>query len=514
MKVHSGALLLAAISLAAAEPAAKPATKPNAATRQWWRYITALANDSMEGRDTGSAAYERAARYVAAQFESEGLQPAGEKGYFQSVPMRRVRLNTATSAVRIERGGVTRNLVWLHEITIAAAPGLPHEIDAPLVFRGSSPEPPADLHLSGKIIVRLSPPVGTPAANVPQPPLPEGSVATLGIDNFDGPERRRWPAAYAVNVALAETPPTAHPVPTLFLNPSAAEALFAGSGHTYAELKKRYDAGQPLPWFEIPAKLRATLRFDSSNIASDNIIGVLPGSDPLLRDQYVVVSAHLDGYGFGEPIHGDRLYNGAFDDAAYVATLLDLAARWKSSSTRLRRSVLFAVFTGEEKGLLGSRYFVAHPTVPKDRMVCDINLDQLRPLFPLKLLTMLALGDSTLGDTARAVAAPMGIRIQPDPEPDRNLMRRADHYNFIRAGIPAAGFVFGYEKGSPEEVLYRRWYADRYHSPSDDLTQPWDPEAAAKFNEFFRRLVENLANADARPQWKAGSKLAPHEKKL
>jgi hypothetical protein len=504
MKIRAGAaLLLLSLSLAA--------TEPNDATRRWWRYVTALANDGMEGRDTGSPAYQRAARYVATEFERAGLQPAGKQGYFQSVPMLRVQLNVADSRIAIERKTGSRRLAWLREITMAAASGLPSQIDAALVFRGSAPDPPTGLNAKGKIIVRLSPPVGTPAANLPAPPLPPGAIGTLSIDNFDGPERRRWPAAYAVNVSLAETAATSNPMPALFLNPAVAEQLFQGSGHTYAELKKLYDAGQPLPWFEIPATLRATLRFELSNIASDNILGALPGSDPVLKNEYVVISAHLDGYGFGEPIHGDRLYNGAFDDAAYVATLLDLAERWKSSATKLRRSVLFAVVTGEEKGLLGSRYFAAHPTVPKGLMVADINLDQLRPLFPLKLLTMLALDDSTLGDTARAVAEPMGIRIQPDPEPDRNLLRRSDHFNFIQIGVPATGFIFGYEKGSPEEVIYRRWYADRYHSPSDDLKQPWDPEAAAKFNEFFRLLVEAVANADARPQWKPGSRLAPQK---
>jgi hypothetical protein len=502
MKIRAGAaLLLLSLSLAA--------TQPNDATRRWWQYITALANNGMEGRDTGSPAYERAAHYVAAELEKSGLKPAGEKGYFQSVPMRRVQLNVSSSTVTLERKAGARKLAWLREITLAAAPGLPSQIDAPLVFRGSAPEPPAGLDVKGKIVVRLSPPVGTPAANAPAPPLPPGAIGTLGIDNFDGPERRRWPAAYAVNVTIAGTPPPSNPIPVLFLNPTVAEDLFQGSGHSYAELKKLYDTGQPLPWFEIPATLRATLHFDSSNIASDNILAVIPGSDPALANEYVVISAHLDGYGFGEPIHGDGLYNGAFDDAAYVATLLDTAVQWKSSGTKLRRSVLFAVFTGEEKGLLGSRYFVAHPTVPKERMVANINLDQLRPLFPLKLLTMLALDDTTLGDTARAVAESMGIRIQSDPEPDRNLMRRADHFNFIQGGIPATGFIFGYQKGSPEEVIYRRWYADRYHSPSDDVDQPWDPEAAAKFNDFFRRLTEAVANADTRPQWKPGSKLAP-----
>ena len=494
-------LLLVCLSLAA--------TEPNGATRRWWQYTTALANDGMEGRDTGSAAHERAAHYVAAEFEKVGVQPAGEQGYFQSVPMRRVQLDTARSKIALDRKRGAHKLAWLREITMGVAPGLPEQIAAPLVFRGSGPEPPAGIDVKGKIIVRLSAPVGTPAANLPAPSLPSGAVGTLGIDNLDGPERRRWPAAYAVNVALAETPPTPNPAPALFLNPAVAEELFKDSGHTYAELKKLYDANQPLPWFEIPATLRATLRFDSSNIASDNIVGVLAGSDPVLKNESVVISAHLDGYGFGEPIHGDRLYNGAFDDAAYVATLLDAAAEWKSEATKLRRSILFLVVTGEEKGLLGSRYFANHPTVPKDRMVADINLDQLRPLFPLKLLTMLALDDSTLGDTARAVAQPMGIRIQADPEPDRNLLRRSDHFNFMRIGVPATGFIFGYERGSPEEVIYRRWYADRYHSPSDDLKQPWDPEAAAKFNLFFRRLVEAVADADARPQWKPGSKLAP-----
>lgn len=507
MKNRAGAvLLLLSLSLAA--------TEPNEATRSWWRYVIALSNDGMEGRDTGSAAYERAARYVATEFERSSVQPAGDKGYFQSVPMRRIQLNTTSSTIAIEPSGHktgARKLAWLREVTMNVAAGLPPQIAAPLVFRGSAPEPPAGVEVKGKIIVRLSAPVGTRAASIPAPRLPAGAIGTLGIDNLDGPERRRWPAAYAVNVALENTPPPANPALVLALNPAIAEDLFRNSGHTYAELKKLYDAGQPLPWFEIPATLRATLKFDSSDIASDNILAALPGSDPALRNEYVVVSAHLDGYGFGEPIHGDRLYNGAFDDAAYVATLLDLAAQWKSSSTKLRRSILFAIVTGEEKGLLGSRYYAAHPTIPPDRLVADINLDQLRPLFPLKLLTMLAVDDSTLGDSARATGESMGIRIQPDPEPDRNLLRRSDQYSFIQIGVPATGFIFGYEPGSPEEVIYRRWYADRYHSPADDLKQPWDPDAAAKFNTFFRRLVESVANGDARPQWKPGSKLAPQK---
>jgi Zn-dependent M28 family amino/carboxypeptidase len=244
-------------------------------------------------------------------------------------------------------------------------------------------------------------------------------------------------------------------------------------------------------------------------LQSDKTVAALPGSEQEVSKEYVVASAHLDGYGIGEPWGDDQIYNGAFDDAAYVATLIDMAERLHGAHAKPKRSLLFCVVTGEEKGLLGSKYFAAHPTVPVEKMVADINLDQLRPIFPLRTLTTLALDDSTLGDTVKTVAGAMGIRIQPDPEPERNLLRRSDHYSFMQIGVPAVGFIFGYEKGSPDEAVYREWYAKRYHSPLDDLNQPWVPEAAAKFNDFFNKLVETLANADRRPAWKAGSAFAP-----
>jgi Zn-dependent M28 family amino/carboxypeptidase len=294
----------------------------------------------------------------------------------------------------------------------------------------------------------------------------------------------------------------------LRFNPAAADVLLEGSGHTYSELTALAAEGKPQPRFVIPAVLRAKLRVETNNFASDNILAVLPGSDPELSKEYVVVSAHLDGYGIGEPWNGDRIYNGAFDDAAYVATMIDMAERLHESGTKLKRSLLFAVVTAEEKGLLGSKYFVAHPTLKKEQFVANVNLDQLRPIFPLKTLTTLAVDESTLGDTVRQVAATMGIRIQPDLEPERRLLTRSDHYSFMQIGVPAVGFIFGFEKGSPEEVVYRRWYAERYHSPADDIKQPWDPPAAAKFNDFFNRVVEAIANAAERPQWKPGSTFA------
>ena len=186
-----------------------------------------------------------------------------------------------------------------------------------------------------------------------------------------------------------------------------------------------------------------------------------------------------------------------------------MAEKMHAAGTRLKRSLLFVVVTAEEKGLLGSRYFAAHPTVPKERMVANVNLDQLRPIFPLKTLTTLAVDESSLGDTVRQVAGTMGIQIQPDPEPERNLLRRSDHWSLMQIGVPAVGFIFGYEKGTPEEAIYRRWYAERYHSPADDLKHPWLPEAADKFNDFIARVFQYIGNEAQRPSWKPGSQYSP-----
>jgi Zn-dependent M28 family amino/carboxypeptidase len=311
-------------------------------------------------------------------------------------------------------------------------------------------------------------------------------------------------------MTLAETPqrpPSNAPLAFRF-NPADAEMLFAGSGHSFAELEKLSAEKKPLPQFALPSQFHATMKVTTGDLSSDNVIGVLPGSDPKLTDEYVVVSAHLDGYGIGEPRNGDKIYNGAFDDVAYVATLIDFAQKLHESGTKLRRSVLFLVVTGEEKGLLGSHYFALHPTIAKEKLVADVNLDQLRPLFPLKTLTCIGLDESSLGQTARRVAETMDIHIQADPEPERRLIQRSDNYSMMQIAVPAVGFVFGYVPGSPEEAIYRQWYAERYHSPMDDIHQPWDPPAAAKFNDFFGKLVQTVSNDDEKPKWRPGSPFA------
>jgi Zn-dependent M28 family amino/carboxypeptidase len=497
------------------------ATEPNSATKSWWAHVKAMAGDSLQGRDTGSEGYRKAAAYVVEQFRRAGLSPAGEKGgWYQTVPLHAVRVRTDQSEIALVRKDGSRvPLHWLRNVTLTARAGLPESVDAPLMFEGSGPAD--DPELKGKILVRLGAAAGGAgggrrggaAAAV------NGAVGTLTIDASGGPEPPKWPVAYAVSVTVSDAAANAIGAAAgrgqgggggvaLRLSSAAADELLAGSGHTYRELADLAAERKPLPRFAIPATLRARIKVESADLQSDNVLGVLPGSDPALANEYIVIAAHLDGYGIGEPWAGDRIYNGAFDDAAYVATMIDFAEKLQAAKKKLKRPVLFAVWTGEEKGLLGSRYFVAHPTVPKERLAANVNLDQLRPIFPLKTLTALAVDESSLGDTARRVAASMDIRIQPDPEPGRNLLRRSDHWNFMQIGVPAIGFIFGYEPGSADETVYRRWYAERYHTPKDDLDQPWDPAAAAKFNAFFGKLVEALADGAERPAWKPGSQYA------
>ena len=230
---------------------------------------------------------------------------------------------------------------------------------------------------------------------------------------------------------------------------------------------------------------------------------MLTGRDPRLREEYVVVSAHLDHLGTGAPVNGDSIYNGAMDNAAGIASLFEIARALRASPPR--RSVLFLAVTGEEKGLLGSKYFAASPTVKPQAIVADLNLDMFQPLHELRRLTVYGLDESSLGVDATRVAKKLGVQVQADPEPDRNLFVRSDQYSFIRAGVPSLSFKFGFEKGSAEERIQKEWLAERYHAPSDDAAQPVNLAAAARFNRLIAALTPRSPTSPSVP---AGTRTA------
>jgi Zn-dependent M28 family amino/carboxypeptidase len=224
-----------------------------------------------------------------------------------------------------------------------------------------------------------------------------------------------------------------------------------------------------------------------------------------LKSEYVVLSAHIDHLGIGEPINGDKLYNGAMDNASGDAVLLDVASALKSAQQKPKRSLLFVFVTGEEKGLLGSKYFTARPTVPKNSIVADINIDMFLPLYAMKSVMVYGLNESDLGGDLRRVADKDGVEVQDDPEPQRNSFIRSDQYNFIRHGIPAITMKVGYKPGTAEDKTFHDWLHQRYHAPSDDLSQPIDQSAAGKYEQVISQLMLTIADDSKRPEWKQQS---------
>ena len=283
-------------------------------------------------------------------------------------------------------------------------------------------------------------------------------------------------------------------------DPAKANDLFAGSGYTFAEIVEAANSERALPHLTLATSIVATVQVSTEKIHSKNVVGVRPGNDPQLKSEYVVISAHLDHLGVGRPVNGDKIYNGAMDDASGVASVIEIAKMLENRGTTSKRSILFLAVTGEEKGELGSLYLASHPTV-RGRIVADLNMDMFLPLFPLKWLEVQGLNESTLGDDIRVVAEQAGVKVQADKEPDRNRFIRSDQYSFIKQGVPSLAFKFGFQPGDPEEKIFKDWYTNRYHGVSDDLNQPVDLAAAAQFNDILKNTALRVADAPEEPHW-------------
>jgi Zn-dependent M28 family amino/carboxypeptidase len=491
------------------------------AAGQWWTDISVLANDNMDGRLTGSAGYMRAADYVISRFRREGLAPAGARGYLQPVPLEQQIVDQAASRAML---GTTA--LQPGQDMIISAGGGPRSatVDAPLVFIGYGLHLPgqghddfAGLDLKGKIAVvisggpaELSGPVKSDARFRRVQQL--GALGAVGVIALTTPKQVEipWarqtllsgqPGMYLADPKLRETPDGFF---AAGIDPEKSESLFEGTGHTFAELCALADASKPLPHFALGKNLKASIAAKREQLTSPNLVAKLEGSDPKLKSEYVVVSAHLDHLGVGAPINGDAIYNGAMDDASGVAAVLDIAHRLKAGP-RPRRSILFVIVTAEEKGLLGSHYFALRPTVPRASIVADLNFDMPLPLWKLTSVFAPGENESTLGAQARAIAAEQGLKMAPDPLPDRNVFIRTDQFSFVREGIPALAFKFGFAKDTPEFAIEHDWRANRYHAPSDDLAQPVMKDQAVKLDAYVAALAAPVANDGPRPQWLPGS---------
>ena len=436
-----------------------------------------LSDDLLEGRGTGTRGHEIAERYVAAQMQSIGLQPAGEDGYGQKVQLCEARAQGSLSVGGAEVPGVL----------VAGDCGPPsRDVEGELAFAGygSAEEIRA---VRGKIALVLA---GAPSS-LPSTPRAlassnenklerlhaAGAVAEIVLTTTEVDKQRPWELLKRNFVhGQAHTRDHLPPLPVVYLN--LAEST-----------KLRERAG---------TRARIHLTQAVRSFGSGNVAGLLPGDS----QETIVYSAHLDHHGICAPGAPDPICNGAIDNATGVAEMLEIA-RGFAALPRRERSVLFLAVTGEERGLLGSAWFSRHPTIAKERMIANLNLDQLLPAYPLGELVLRGAELSTLEDHVRAAAAELGLSIAPDPVPEQGFFARSDQLNFARIGVPSACLWQGFS-GARGEAAFKDFRSHRYHQPSDEWSAGYDWEAAASMARA-ELLVGISLLSGPRPQWKPGS---------
>lgn len=491
-------------------------------------HVMFLASDAMKGREAGSGEYDIAAQYVASRFYAAGLRPGGDAGgYLQAVPLVSYRPDGSGRVVRT-MGGKAETLV---AGTDYAALADPHRakvsLSGEIVFVGFGVSAPdhgrddyAGVDVKGKIVAVLP---GAPRdMNAEEraylgggdakakAAAAHGAIGVILLATPDSAEKapfeRTAERAAKPRMTYAEADGTGHgdaPIPTVAtFSEAGAAKLFAGARTPWAALVK--EAKKKLPRYTAEA-LPGVVELESASsygkAASSNVIGVIPGRDPALAKEVLVLSAHLDHIGVTAPNeNGDAINNGALDDAIGIASLIEEAKRFKAQPPR--RTILFVAFTAEEKGLIGSAWFTAHPTVPISEIVADVNLDM--PILTYRFEDMVAFGGdrSTLGPVIARATAAIGVTMSPDPMPDEAIFVRSDHFNFVRRGIPSV-FLWPGEKG-PGKDATSTFMSKHYHRPSDDLTQPIMWDQAVRFVDANYRIAREIADADARPVWNKG----------
>ncbi|HEX8527804.1 M28 family metallopeptidase [Allosphingosinicella sp.] len=513
-------IVLLALALSGAASAQAPAADFTAERLR--AHVAFLADDLLEGREAGSRGHEIAARYVAAQFEALGLSPGAAGGWYQNVPFRLFSM-TAPATLRIGE----RSFVHGRDLNFRQSPETGRlRLEAPAVFAGHGVEAPSlgiddyrGLDVRGRVVVVLSgAPEGLASDVAAHLNNEKRRVAArrgaVGLIMLRSPEEsRRFP--YSRSTGRASEPglawidtsgaPYVDSPGLRFIataDTALGEALFVGARRSFAEVHARAARGARTKGFALRHTVSVERDSESSEMSSPNVVAVLRGSDPALADEYVLLMAHLDGLGTSSRGEGDRIRNGAMDNASGVATLLEVARRMIESGERPRRSILFAAVTAEEKGLLGAQYLARNPVVD-GRIVGAVNLDM--PILTYDFSDVIAFGaeHSTLGQIVARAAARMNVAVLPDPLPEQGLFTRSDHYMFVREGIPAVFLMTGFANGG--ERRFRDFLATHYHSPTDDMAQPFDWRAATRFAELNYLIAREIADGEQAPLWNEGS---------
>lgn len=533
--MKSAVAALAAVSLLAS-PLVAPASDPAFSADRFKATVAFLADDLLEGRDTGSKGHEIAAAYVASRFAELGLQPAGDNGgYLQQVTLQQTDPGANPGSVTVSGPGGAETS-WKHGTDVlvglnANEPKL--AISAPLVFVGYGIENRtlglndyAGLDVKGKIVVTLRGfPKGLPSeeaahlsATKREVAQAHGAIGMVSVSTLLSMKTRPWQRVVGFanepeftwvgtdGKAFDEAPNIRI---TATLNEPAALAVFAGARQTLAAIRAIADkpGGRP-KGFALKTRIRIQSESVTKRVTSPNVVAILPGSDPKLKGEYVALSGHLDHIGIVPPGPGDkpdkdRINNGALDNAAGIATLLEVARAAATASERPRRSLIFLASTAEEKGLLGADYYARHPSVAIDKIVGNVDLDMPLLLYPFTDVTAFGADHSTVGRIVAGAVAPMGVKLSPDPMPQESIFVRSDHYMFVRQGVPAVFLATGFANGGG--AIWEKFLGPKgaYHHPDDDMKQPIDWQQGARFSEANYRIMRAMADADTVPLWYA-----------
>jgi hypothetical protein len=484
-------------------------------------HVEFLSSDLLEGRDTGSHGHRVAANYVAAEFRKLGLKPGGANGsWFVEVPFRRATLSGAPSIAVTLNGRKTQLAIGKDAAIRPNVTAKAVAVTAPLVFVGHGVRDPrlgiddyAGFDVRGKIVVALSDRIPGVAGDVAahlrsMQAATAGEQGAVGFIEIDDPSNaaatmQRFASRPVLDWVDAKGVSGRGKVAEAIVAVSSewAGRMFERAPMSLKSVRAQVTAGKRVRGFALPATLTIAAKSDWQDFTSPNVVGVLPGSDPRLSREHIVLMGHLDHLGIDKNAKPgeDNVYNGALDNAAGVATTIEAAREFAESGKAPRRSVLFVAVTGEEYGLLGAGYLAAHPTVPANQIVGLVNLDM--PLLLYDFTDVVAFGaeHSTIAKAVATAGASMKVGVAPDPMPEETLFVRSDHYPFVRQGIPSVFLMTGYGNGGQQH--WKRFLGSTYHSVKDDVTQAIHWQAGARFADLNYRIARTMADAGQRPLW-------------
>ena len=499
-------------------------------------HIAFLADDKLKGRYPGTEGFQTAMDYVTDQYKKMGVQPAGDNnGFTQKLIIRKSLLvNNSSVAILKDKNGNTDSLNFVTDFIPSPHPLTENATaEGQLIFAGYGVDIPGGysdyngIDVRGKIVVMVS---GAPpglistltahfsnAGNKMATAFTKGAIGVITVNTVLRPGTNLNPTIQS-NTSLNPGKTMAYGLgfvgnlkAVLNGTPGFLKKVFLNSGKNMEQVLASLKNGKPSS-FELPFSMAASYKTTHTDFESYNIIGLIAGSDPVLKSEYVVHSAHLDHLGIGRVVNGDSIYNGAHDNASGVASLLEIARIYRSSGAKQKRSVLIVIVTGEEMGLIGSSYFAANPTVPGTSIIADVNTDMPTVIAPLLSVVPLGAEHSSIMTNVKFAAGYLGLEVEKDPEPNENRFVRSDQYSFVKNGIPALHIKYGTRSDVPGfnlTAFVQQWRAKYYHQAADDIDGIFNFAAAKTYVQLNFLISYSIAQSTERPQWNAGDLFGP-----